>query len=106
MITVRFILKNLRRKFRKKLNDSLYRILPNVKLVEILFEVSKWIGFNRYFTNASSGNTQKEDEIPSIMAALIAIRTNIGLSKRQTTQNDLIIINSSIFLSGDCIMMQ
>ena len=56
-------------------------MLPNVKLAEILFEVSKWTGFDRYFTHASSGNTPKEDEIPSIMAALMAIGTNIGLSK-------------------------
>lgn len=65
----------------KSLNDSLYGMLPNVKLAEILFEVSKWTGFDRYFTHASSGNTPKEDEIPSIMAALMAIGTNIGLSK-------------------------
>lgn len=65
----------------KSLNDSLYGMLPNVKLAEILFEVSKWTGFDRYFIHASSGNTPKEDEIPSIMAALMAIGTNIGLSK-------------------------
>ena len=39
----------------KSLNDSLYGMLPNVKLAEILFEVSKWTGFDRYFTHASSG---------------------------------------------------
>lgn len=65
----------------KQLNESLYGIFPNVKLAEILFEVSKWTGFDRYFTHASSGNIPKDEDIPFIMASLMAIGTNIGLSK-------------------------
>lgn len=65
----------------KLLNDSLYGLLPDVKLAEILFEVSKWTGFDRYFIHASSGDAPKDKEIPPLMASLMAIGTNIGLSK-------------------------
>lgn len=72
----------------KQLNDRLYRLLPNVKLAEILFEVSKWTGFDRYFTHASSGEAPKEHEVPLLMASLMAIGTNIGLSKMGDSTKD------------------
>lgn len=73
----------------KLLNDSLYGLLPNVKLAEILFEVSKWTGFDRYFTHASSGDIPKDREIPLLMASLMAVGTNIGLSKMADCTKDL-----------------
>lgn len=64
-----------------KLSQRLYKMLPRVKLPDLLLEVSKWTGFDKNFVHASTGYTAKENEKTVLMAALMAMGTNIGLSK-------------------------
>jgi len=56
-------------------------MMPRIKLPDLLLEVSKWTGFDKNYTHASTGNTPKEDEKIILIASLMAIGTNIGLSK-------------------------
>jgi len=65
----------------EQLSERLYGILPHVKLTDLLLEVSGWIEFDRYFTHASTGGIVQNKEKPVVMAALMAMGTNIGLSK-------------------------
>jgi TnpA family transposase len=63
------------------LSKRLYKMLPRVKLPDLLLEVSKWTGFDKNFIHASTGYAAKENEKTVLMAALMAMGTNIGLSK-------------------------
>jgi len=65
----------------KDLSESLYKMLPRVKLPDLLIEVAGWTSFDRNFIHASSGNMAKGDEKAILIAALMAMGTNIGLSK-------------------------
>jgi hypothetical protein len=65
----------------EQLSGILYSLLPDVKLSDLLFEVSAWTGFDRHFTHASTGSMVQNKEKPVVMAALMAMGTNIGLSK-------------------------
>jgi len=47
----------------------------------LLLEVSKWTDFDRNFIHASSGHIAKGEEKTILMAALMTMGTNIGLSK-------------------------
>lgn len=64
-----------------QLSQKLYKMLPRVKLSDLLLEVSSWTGFDKNFTHASSGNIPKKEEKTTLMAAIMAMGTNIGLSK-------------------------
>jgi TnpA family transposase len=64
-----------------QLSESLYKILPRIKLSDLLLEVSNWTGFDRHFTHASANSTMRNSDKPVIMAALMAMGTNIGLVK-------------------------
>lgn len=63
------------------LSGKLYKLLPQVKLPDLLMEVANWTGFDRYFTHASTNHTTKGKEKAVVMAALMAMGTNIGLAK-------------------------
>lgn len=65
----------------KSLSQTLYNMLPRVKLTELLIEVSNWTGFDEHLTHASNNRPPKGDEKSIIMAALMAMGTNIGLTK-------------------------
>ncbi|PDY78938.1 hypothetical protein COA08_25655 [Bacillus cereus] len=60
---------------------SLYQLLPRVKLTDLLMEVSEWTGFEKQFLHASTLQPPKEEEKPAIMAAIMAMGTNVGLTK-------------------------
>lgn len=64
-----------------QLSQRLYKMLPRIKLPDLLLEVSKWTGFDRNFIHASTSNIAKGEERTILMAALMAMGTNIGLSK-------------------------
>ena len=64
-----------------QLSQKLYKMLPRIKLSDLLLEVSSWTGFDKNFTHASSGNIPKKEEKTILMAAIMAMGTNIGLSK-------------------------
>jgi TnpA family transposase len=65
----------------EQLTERLYSLLPPVKLTDLLLEVSGWTGFDKYFIHASTGNMVQNKEKPVVMGALMAMGTNIGLSK-------------------------
>jgi TnpA family transposase len=63
------------------LSEKLYGMLPQIKLPDLLLEVSSWTGFDRDFIHASSNQAVKGKEKGIAMAALMAMGTNIGLQK-------------------------
>nr|WP_314466138.1 transposase [uncultured Clostridium sp.] len=63
------------------LSEKLYNMIPRIKLPDLLIEVSGWTNFDRNFIHASTGNTAKNEEKSILMAALMVMGTNIGLSK-------------------------
>ncbi|MEX2103993.1 MAG: Tn3 family transposase, partial [Bacilli bacterium] len=60
---------------------SLYELLPRIKLTDLLMEVANWTGFHEQFIHASSNRTPNEDETTILMATIMAMGTNIGLTK-------------------------
>lgn len=68
---------------------SLYKILPRVKLTDLLMEVAEWTGFEKSFVHASSNQSPKGEEKSVVMAALMAIGTNIGLTKMAEATPDI-----------------
>jgi len=65
----------------KDYSKSIYEMLPKIKLTNLLIEVASWTKFDGQFTHASTGKSPNDDEKDIIMATLIAMGTNIGLSK-------------------------
>lgn len=65
----------------KALSKSLYDLIPRVKLTDLLVEVANWTKFDEQFTHVSTGRKPKDDEKEIVMASLIAMGTNIGLTK-------------------------
>lgn len=68
---------------------SLYKILPRVKLTDLLMEVAEWTGFEKSFVHASSNKSPKGEEKSVVMAALMAMGTNIGLTKMAESTPDI-----------------
>ena len=62
----------------KVLSKEMYSAVPPVKLPDLLFEVAKWTGFDKCFYNESF---PKNDNTPTLMAALMALGTNIGAER-------------------------
>lgn len=60
---------------------SLYDLLPRIKLTDLLMEVANWTNFHEQFIHASSNRTPNEEETIILMATLMAMGTNIGLTK-------------------------
>lgn len=60
---------------------SLYNMLPRIKLSDLLIEVAGWTGFDEAFVHASTNRAPKGNEKSIIIATLMAMGTNIGLTK-------------------------
>jgi len=60
---------------------SLYELLPRIKLTDLLMDVARWTGFHEQFVHASTNRVPSEEEIVVIMATLMAMGTNVGLTK-------------------------
>jgi len=65
----------------KAFSNLLYSMVPRINLTDLLMEVSQWTDFDNHFIHSSTGKKPHPDEKPIIMAALIAMGTNIGLKK-------------------------
>ena len=65
----------------KLLSQTLYNMLPRIKLTDLLIEVSNWTGFDEHLTHASHNRPPKGEEKTIVMATLMAMGTNIGLTK-------------------------
>lgn len=65
----------------KSLSQTLYNMLPRVKLTDLLIEVSNWTGFDEHLAHVSSNRPPKGEEKSIVMATIMAMGTNIGLTK-------------------------
>lgn len=65
----------------KALSRTLYGMLPRINLTDLLLEVSHWTEFEQQLFHSSTGKPPSPEEKPVIMAALMAMGTNIGLTK-------------------------
>lgn len=59
--------------------DRTAKMLPHVKITELLMEVDEWTGFSRHFTHLKSGEPAL-DRI-ALLTAILADAINLGLSK-------------------------
>lgn len=64
-----------------QLSKKLYKMIPKIKLSDLLLEVSKWTGFDKNFIHTLTGYSVRGKEQKILIAALMAIGTNVGLSK-------------------------
>lgn len=65
----------------REYSSSLYKLLPRIKLTDLLMEVASWKGFENQFIHASTLHPPKEEEKPASITAIMAMGTNIGLMK-------------------------
>ena len=65
----------------KDLSRTLYDMLPHIKLTDLLLDVSHWTAFDQQLLHSSTGNPPSAEEKSVVIAALMAMGTNIGLTK-------------------------
>ncbi|WP_096203138.1 Tn3 family transposase [Bacillus sp. FJAT-45350] len=65
----------------KKFSASLYQMLPRIKLTDLLMDVAHITEFHEQFTHASNNRKPDKEETIIILAALLGMGMNIGLSK-------------------------
>lgn len=65
----------------EKVSAGLYQMLPRIKLTDLLMDVAQITGFHEQFSHASNNRKPDKEEAITIMAALIGMGLNIGLSK-------------------------
>lgn len=58
-------------------------MLPRIKLTNLLLEVAHWTGFEQQFIHVSTNKPPKGEEIIIALASLMAMGTNVGLTKWQ-----------------------
>lgn len=61
------------------LRAALYRLIPHVKITDLLMEVDRWTGFTRHFLHLKMNEPAKDPAL--LLTALLADATNLGLSK-------------------------
>ena len=61
------------------LRNALCRLMPHVKITDLLMEVDRWTGFSRHFTHLKTNDPVKEPAL--LLTALLADATNLGLGK-------------------------
>ena len=64
-------------------------MLPRIKLTDLLMDVAHITGFHEQFTHASNNRKPDKEETVIIMAALLGMGLNIGLSKMAEATPDL-----------------
>ncbi len=60
---------------------SLYELLPRINLSDLLMDVAHWTSFHEQFIHASTNRIPNEKETTILMATLMAMGTNVGLTK-------------------------
>ncbi len=68
---------------------SLYAMLPRIKLPDLLMEVSNWTNFDEQFIHASTGRIPDKEEKRILLATIMAMGTNIGLTKMAESTPDI-----------------
>jgi len=59
--------------------DRVARLLPHVKITDLLLEVDEWTGFSRHFTHLKTGTPAKDQAL--LLTTLLADGLNLGLTK-------------------------
>ena len=59
--------------------DQVARLLPHVKITDLLLEVDEWTGFSRHFTHLKTRTPAKDPAL--LLATLLADGLNLGLTK-------------------------
>ncbi|UOQ69922.1 Tn3 family transposase [Hymenobacter volaticus] len=59
--------------------DQVARLLPHVKITDLLLEVDEWTGFSRHFTHLKTGTPAKDHAL--LLTTLLADGLNLGLTK-------------------------
>ena len=68
---------------------TLYNMLPRIKLTDLLVEVANWTGFEEQFVHASTNRSPKGEEKAVLFAALMAMGTNVGMTKMAEATPDI-----------------
>lgn len=74
-------LENITPKESKELSCSLYKLLPKIKLTDLLMDVARITGFHKEFIHAYTNKKPDTEDTILIMATLLGMGTNIGLNK-------------------------
>jgi TnpA family transposase len=61
------------------LRDTLYGMMPHVKITDLLMEVDCWTGFTRHFVHLKTDEPAKDPSL--LLTAILADGTNLGLGK-------------------------
>jgi TnpA family transposase len=61
------------------LMQQAYRLLPHLKITELLLEVDSWTDFTRYFKHLKNGESAKDKHL--LLTAVLADAINLGLRK-------------------------
>lgn len=64
-------------------NERVYRLMPRIKFPEMLLEVEQDTNFIKHLRHASTFNSPKIRERSTVLATLMALGINIGLSKME-----------------------
>jgi len=56
-----------------------YRLLPHLKITELLLEVDRWTGFTQHFKHLKSGDSAEDQHL--LLTTILADAINLGLSK-------------------------
>jgi len=59
--------------------DQVARLLPHVKITDLLLEVDEWTSFSRHFTHLKTGAVAKDPAL--LLTTLLADGLNLGLTK-------------------------
>ena len=71
----------------ENLKDQLYRLLPRIRITDLLAEVAEWTGFGDRFTHVRSGEPPNDGS--ALMAAILADATNLGLARMAESSQGL-----------------
>jgi TnpA family transposase len=59
--------------------DKMAKLLPSVKITDLLMEVNEWTGFTQHFTHLKTGETSKDTTL--LLTTILADAINLGLTK-------------------------
>jgi len=63
----------------QSLIDRAYRLLPTIKITELLMEVDAWTGFTKHFTHIKNGGSASDTHL--LLTAILSDAINLGLTK-------------------------
>ena len=65
----------------KILSSKLYKLIPKIKLTNLIIDIANLTNFHEEFIHASTNKKPDKDDFITLIASLIAMGTNIGLTK-------------------------